>query len=87
MTTVCCDKTGTLTHGDFALAELIVLSRKGKWADRKFVVKALAIMEKESSHPMAAALVVAAKNEGIEVGEKDTAENHIILKGEGGEGE
>ena len=92
VTTVCCDKTGTLTLGKFSLVELVVIGsrRKGKgkgnkkqWGDRKTVLKALAVLEKESSHPMAAALVQAAKNEGVEVGEADRAQNLTILKGEG----
>lgn len=85
---VACDKTGTLTHGNFALLELFLCGggkkrKKGNWGDREFIFKVLAILERESSHPMAAALVKAAQNEGVTLQAEDTPENHNILKGEG----
>lgn len=113
--TIACDKTGTLTHGEFALLELdltdewqktaeapkkgLAEAAKGifggssakplheKLKDRKEILRLLAVMEAESSHPMAISLVAAAKNEGIELGPNDTTTSHKILKGEGVEGE
>jgi cation transport ATPase len=91
-----CDKTGTLTHGEFQLLDLEPTSgwQKGGKAkgsakflatlrDRKSLFKFLAVMEAESSHPMAAALVKAAKGQGVTLKSSDTADDHKILKGEG----
>jgi Cd2+/Zn2+-exporting ATPase len=91
-----CDKTGTLTHGVFQLLNLEVVSgweaKAPKGANKKLlknlkarkeIMRYMAIMEAESSHPMASALVKAAKNEGVILGAQDVAENHKILKGEG----
>lgn len=77
---VASDKTGTLTHGEFSVLNVEMI---GNWKKPKQVYKYLAIMEKESSHPMAAALVGKAKEEGVELTEKDEAMEHEILKGEG----
>ena len=93
-----CDKTGTLTHGDFQLLDLEMVggweeASKGASAgetvsfsdlkERSAIMRYLAIMEAESSHPMASALVKAAKSEGIVLGKEDVAADHKILKGEG----
>ena len=97
-----CDKTGTLTHGEFRLCDMELVSgweekaSKNKKGDKKMInrlkvrgdiMRYLAIMEAESSHPMASALVKAAKIEGVTLGGKDVAANHKILKGEGVVGE
>ena len=73
------DKTGTLTEGKFRLVDLQAVGNK---KCRKEVLKLLAIMEGPSSHPLAATLVKAAKDEGIQTSNVSVTE-HSILKGEG----
>lgn len=73
------DKTGTLTQGKFALLHLHVVEGR---LSRKEVLEYLSLMEAPSSHPLAAALVAAAKIEGFSTSDKDV-NNHTILKGEG----
>ena len=80
---VASDKTGTLTHGEFAVLNIDMV---GKWKKKKEVLRCLAVMERESSHPMASALVQKAKTEGVELTEKDQPSEHEILKGEGVQG-
>jgi Zn2+/Cd2+-exporting ATPase len=70
---ICFDKTGTLTTGKFALLELEVLVDS---LTRKQILEFLIAMEEQASHPVAQAIVMAAKNEGVSK----------ILKGEGVEG-
>eukprot|EP00566_Odontella_aurita_P003386 CAMPEP_0113583338 /NCGR_PEP_ID=MMETSP0015_2-20120614/32457_1 /TAXON_ID=2838 /ORGANISM="Odontella" /LENGTH=1507 /DNA_ID=CAMNT_0000488195 /DNA_START=371 /DNA_END=4894 /DNA_ORIENTATION=- /assembly_acc=CAM_ASM_000160 len=74
------DKTGTLTEGNFALLHLQTIEER---CTRKEVLEYLALMEAPSSHPLAAALVTAAKNEGISIPKDVSVLNHTILKGEG----
>jgi len=74
------DKTGTLTEGDFALLHLSNIEQR---CTREKVLQYLALMESPSSHPLAAALVKAAKNEGISIPKHVSVLNHTILKGEG----
>ena len=50
---------------------------------REDVLRLLAVMEAPSSHPMSAALVSAAKDEGISPSLNLVAKKHTILKGEG----
>ena len=78
--TVIFDKTGTLTQGRFALDHLEII---GKEESRKKVLKLLAIMEAPSSHPLSAALVSAAREEGITASKTLVAQAHTVLKGEG----
>ena len=78
--TVIFDKTGTLTQGRFALDHLEII---GKEESRKKVLKLLAIMEAPSSHPLSAALVSAAREEGITASKTLVAQEHTVLKGEG----
>ena len=78
--TVIFDKTGTLTQGRFALDHLEII---GKEESRKKVLKLLAIMEAPSSHPLSAALVSAARDEGITASKTLVAQEHTVLKGEG----
>ncbi len=75
------DKTGTLTEGNFALRNLHVApaSHFGK----EEALQYLALMEAPSSHPLASALVHAAREEGISVPNDVAVDNHTILKGEG----
>ena len=78
--TVIFDKTGTLTQGRFALNHLEII---GKEESRTEVLKLLAIMEAPSSHPLSAALVSAAREEGITASKALVAQEHTVLKGEG----
>ena len=80
---VASDKTGTLTHGEFAVLNVDMV---GKWKKEKEVLRCLAVMERESSHPMASALVQKARAEGVELTERDQPSEHEILKGEGVQG-
>jgi len=80
---VASDKTGTLTHGEFAVLQVDMV---GRWKKRKEVLRCLAVMERESSHPMASALVQKARTEGVELTERDQPSEHEILKGEGVQG-
>jgi len=59
---ICFDKTGTLTKGEFALLHLEVIGDKLK---REQILEYIFLMESPSSHPLANALVTAARNEGI----------------------
>ena len=84
--TILFDKTGTLTEWKFKLAHLDTV---GTHVSRQEVLRLLAIMESPSSHPLAATLVQAAIDEGIDtsktpLGDKpSTLIDHTILKGEG----
>jgi Zn2+/Cd2+-exporting ATPase len=80
---VCFDKTGTLTDGKFALLELEVLVNS---LTRKQIFEFLITMEEKASHPVAQAIVMAAKNEGIVKNEELLLTDHKILNGEGVEG-
>ena len=103
--TVCSDKTGTLTHGEFSMSHFELVTpntpaRRGKKVkiqrvgadeilsrlalrDERSALKYLAVLEAESSHPMASALVASAKARGIILEAKDSCSEHSILKGEG----
>jgi len=74
------DKTGTLTEGHFLLHHLEVI---GTSLSRTRVLEYLALLESRASHPMAEALVAAARNEGVCVPTDKTVTDHTILKGEG----
>jgi len=82
--TVLFDKTGTLTEGKFKLTHLETVGVK---RSREDVLRLLAAMEAPSSHPLAATLVDAAKNEGVKMVDPDgrplRVDDHTILKGEG----
>lgn len=80
MKTAIFDKTGTLTQGRFTLNHLEITETE---KSRKDVLELLAVMEAPSSHPMSAALVSAAKDEGISPSQNLVAKKHTILKGEG----
>lgn len=77
--TVVFDKTGTLTEGKFRLLHLDVI---GKWKTRDEVLEILASVESHSSHPLAATLVDAAKQEGV-FSSASIVTDHTVLKGEG----
>lgn len=78
--TIIFDKTGTLTQGSFTLNHLVTTGTK---RTRREVLSLLSIMEAPSSHPLAATLVNAAKEEGITRPANTTVLGHSILKGEG----
>lgn len=78
---ICFDKTGTLTMGEFALLHLDVI---GDQFSRKQVFEYLYLMESPSSHPLASALVTAARNEGVSDKPKHLdIKDHTIYPGEG----
>lgn len=74
------DKTGTLTQGRFAVIHLDLLSEK---ISRKTLLEYIAVAETSSSHPIATALVAAARNEGVTIDKDLKSENHTLLEGEG----
>jgi len=74
------DKTGTLTEGKFAMLHLNVI---GDRRTRKELLQYLALVESRASHPLAAALVAAAKNESVAIPREMKLESHTILEGEG----
>jgi Cd2+/Zn2+-exporting ATPase len=78
--TIVFDKTGTLTEGRFRLNHLDVI---GTHKTRHQILELLASMESHSSHPLAAALVHAAKQEGVHILNNGVVLNHTVLKGEG----
>jgi Zn2+/Cd2+-exporting ATPase len=80
---ICFDKTGTLTNGKFALLELDVLVDS---LTRKHIMEILVAMEEKASHPVALAIVMAAKNEGVVKNEELVLTDHRVLAGEGVEG-
>ncbi|GMI01539.1 hypothetical protein TrLO_g10203 [Triparma laevis f. longispina] len=59
---VASDKTGTLTHGEFAVLHVDMV---GKWKKKKEVFRRLAVMERDSSHPMASEHEIL-KGEGVQ---------------------
>lgn len=77
---ICFDKTGTLTNGEFALLHLNVLSEK---FSRNDVLQYLSLMEERASHPVAQAILAAAKNESVVVPKKMVLQKHSIVNGEG----
>jgi heavy metal translocating P-type ATPase len=86
-TTLIFDKTGTLTYGTPSLTELVTASG----FSREQVLEALASLEQYSKHPLAAAILTAAKKDGLrlpsadEVSEKPgeglrgTVNGHLVL--------
>lgn len=83
VTNICFDKTGTLTNGDFAVLHLKTISES---LSRKEVIQYLALMEERASHPVAQAILNAAKNEKVTLPHNMTLEKHRIIAGEGVEG-
>jgi Cu+-exporting ATPase len=62
--TVVFDKTGTLTTGEMAVLD--IEARSGEHADD--VLAKAAVIESASEHPLAAAIVAAARDRGIQIG-------------------
>jgi Cd2+/Zn2+-exporting ATPase len=74
------DKTGTLTKGKFSVVHLEVV---GTSKPRQEMLELLALIQERSSHPVAACLVQAAKDEGVMIPRHKSLSDHTILKGEG----
>lgn len=74
------DKTGTLTKGNF---KLLHLREWNQSFERKSVLQYLYAMEMNASHPLALALISAAKSENVSVPEKWVIQDHHNLDGEG----
>ena len=74
------DKTGTLTKGKFSVTHLEVV---GSAKSRKEMLQLMFLIQERSSHPLAASLVEAAKQEGVKCPRHIKITNHTILKGEG----
>jgi Cd2+/Zn2+-exporting ATPase len=73
------DKTGTLTEGNFKLLYL------RSWGEltRKEALEYIHAMEAHASHPLAAAMIAAAKAENASIPKEWKIENHQNLEGEG----
>jgi Cd2+/Zn2+-exporting ATPase len=77
---ICLDKTGTLTEGKFRLLNLNVIGQERK---RKEVLEYISLMEERASHPLAQAIVEAARNEGVSIPKSLFVKDHTFLAGEG----
>ena len=80
---ICFDKTGTLTNGEFAVMHFRIVPNS---LPRNQVLQYLSLMEERASHPVAQALVTAARNEQVTVPAEMILEKHKIIAGEGVEG-
>ena len=78
------DKTGTLTMGQFALLHLNTFSDQ---YTREEILQRLTLMEERASHPLAQAIVQAAKNERICIPKGMKVKDHTQIPGEGVMGE
>ena len=74
--TLVVDKTGTLTEGKPQLSEVVAVAG----TDRKEILRLAASLERGSEHPLAAAIVAAAENEGLRL---TNAEDFRSLTGKG----
>ena len=61
--TLVVDKTGTLTEGKPRLSEVVTVAE----TDRKEILRLAASLERASEHPLAAAIVAAAEEEGLQL--------------------
>ena len=77
---ICVDKTGTLTNGEFALLHLEVFNSR---YSREQVIQHLALMEERSSHPVANAIVERARNEKVSISPSMVLKQHALFPGEG----
>lgn len=77
---ICFDKTGTLTTGEFCLLHFDVV---GESFSRRQVLEYLLLMEERAAHPVAQAIVSAARRENVSVPKTMRLEKHTILAGEG----
>lgn len=77
---ICFDKTGTLTKGRLSVLRLEQVSDQ---LSRKQLLEYLFVAEAPSSHPIAAALVAACRNEGVTSAGNMVTDKHTVLEGEG----
>jgi Cd2+/Zn2+-exporting ATPase len=77
---ICFDKTGTLTEGKFRLLNLNIIGQKRQ---RKEVLEYISLMEERASHPLAQAIIEAARNEGVSIPKSLFVKDHTFLAGEG----
>jgi Cd2+/Zn2+-exporting ATPase len=77
---ICFDKTGTLTEGKFRLLNLNVIGQK---RPRKEILEFISLMEERASHPLAQAIIEAARNEGVSIPKSLFVKDHTFLAGEG----
>ena len=63
------DKTGTLTAGKPAVADIIPLSRSGPTLDEAELLRVAASVERGSEHPLGRAITREAERRGLELGE------------------
>lgn len=77
---ICFDKTGTLTTGEFCLLHLDIV---GESLTRHQVLEYLLLMEERAAHPVAQAIMTAARNENVSIPKEMILEKHTILAGEG----
>ncbi len=75
ITTVILDKTGTITHGKPVLTDIISL---GSWNDDS-LLQITASAERNSEHPLAEAIVNAAKSRGIALSESSSFKSQTGL--------
>ena len=73
------DKTGTLTEGNFKLLHL----RAWNMLSREESLRYIYAMEEHASHPLAAAMISAAKAENVDIPKEWKVDNHQNLEGEG----
>jgi Cu+-exporting ATPase len=66
--TIVFDKTGTLTEGKPEVTDIITREKgKGKKEEEDFLLQVVAAAEKNSEHPLAAAIVLEAEKRGLEL--------------------
>ncbi len=63
--TVVFDKTGTLTQSDLVVTDVVVLSRNTRWSEEDLLAL-VASVEEHASHPVARAVVEAAKERDLQ---------------------
>ncbi len=73
--TVVFDKTGTLTHGKFEVTGVVPETARGR------ILKAAALAESGSNHPVAQSVLAATKAEGIAAESEDVSIREIAGKG------
>jgi Cd2+/Zn2+-exporting ATPase len=77
---ICFDKTGTLSMGNFALLHLKDFAGM---LSRPQVLEYLGLIEERAHHPLAQAIVTGVKNEGVKVPKTKSVKNPTSLAGEG----
>jgi Cu2+-exporting ATPase/Cu+-exporting ATPase len=80
VTTIVFDKTGTITKGEPAVTDVVILSEK---YDKNTVLQIAASLESHSEHPLAQAIIKKAKDEKVNL---ENVENFTALEGVGVQG-